>query len=73
MSTANTHYTSLVNFYEQIGFLCSHTPDLDTALAKVWMNTRSVEYMQAGVSPNIEVSKFCRAAKKSQQELLDNI
>ena len=43
-------------------------PDPDSASAKVWMNTRSVEYMKAGVSPNIDVSKFCRVAKKSQKK-----
>ena len=43
-------------------------PDPDSASAKVWMNTRSVEYMKAGISSDIEVSKFCRAAKKSQNK-----
>ena len=43
-------------------------PDPDSASAKVWMNTRSVEYMKAGISSDIEVSKFCRAAKKSQMK-----
>ena len=74
----NCQYTLYISghFYEQqwsfYCFLGSNSgvppPDLDTASAKVWMNTRSVEYVKAGVSPNIEVSKFCRAAKKSQKK-----